>query len=63
MIKLQGGIHAIDFEEGKEDIVYTAGADHTGQVYDRAAGRILSSLRGHSKRVTGTIISENFKSL
>ena len=50
---VQGGILAIDFEEGKEDVIFTAGVDHSGKVYDRSAGRVLSDLKGHSKKVTG----------
>lgn len=50
---LQGGILALDLELGKENIVFTAGADHTGQVYDCQANRIVASLTGHSKKVTG----------
>ena len=52
-LNVQGGILALDLELGKEDIVYTAGADHKGQVYDCKANRIVASLTGHSKKVTG----------
>lgn len=50
---LQGGILALDVQLGKENIVYTAGADHTGQVYDCEDNRVIASLTGHSKKVTG----------
>ena len=43
----------MDLELGKENLVYTAGQDHTGQVYDCQANRIVASLTGHSKKVTG----------
>ena len=35
--------------------MYTAGADHTGQVYDREDNRVIASLTGHSKKVTGIL--------
>lgn len=54
---LQGGILAVDFAAGKENLVFTAGNDHTGQVYDREANRVVASLTGHSKKVTGNLPS------
>ena len=50
---MQGGILALDFVPGFENVVATAGADHTGKVFDRESNRIVSSLTGHSKKVTG----------
>lgn len=46
----QGGILAIDL---LGETVATAGADHTVQLFDRGAERVLASLTGHGKRVTG----------
>lgn len=48
----QGGILALDLELGKENIVYTAGVDHTGQVFDTRDKRVVASLTGHSKKLT-----------
>lgn len=50
---VQGGILALDLELGKENIVYTAGVDHTGQVFDTRNKRVVASLTGHSKKLTG----------
>lgn len=59
---MQGGILALDFEAGKENIVYTAGADHTGQVFDLENKRVVAELKGHSKKVTGKPPSHNLHS-
>lgn len=48
----EGGIMAIDLSPSSEDIVASAGRDHTVQIYDRAQGRKVGELTGHSKRVT-----------
>lgn len=48
----EGGITAIDLSPSNDDIVASAGRDHTVQIYDRAQQRKLSELTGHTKRVT-----------
>ena len=48
--RTQGGILAIDL---LGDLVATAGADHSVQLFDRGAERVIASLNGHAKRVTG----------
>lgn len=53
---VQGGILALDFQPGAEHLVFTAGVDHTGQVFDLEANRVLASLNGHAKKVTGTAL-------
>ena len=35
--------------------MFTAGVDHTGQVFDLEANRVLASLNGHAKKVTGIV--------
>jgi pre-mRNA-processing factor 19 len=48
----QPGILGLDFVSGMESLVVTAGADHTGKVYDRDSNRLVTTLTGHSKKVT-----------
>ncbi|KAL3134881.1 hypothetical protein ABBQ32_007847 [Trebouxia sp. C0010 RCD-2024] len=48
----EGGITAIDLSPASEDIIASAGRDHTVQIYDRSQERKLSELSGHTKRVT-----------
>jgi WD40 repeat protein len=50
---LQGGIKAIDISPASSSVVATAGGDGIVAVYDSAAGRLLSELRGHTKKVNG----------
>lgn len=49
---LQGGIKAVDSSpvEGSS-VVATGGADGSVAVFDVEAGRIVSQLKGHSKKV------------
>lgn len=49
----QGGIKAIDTSPASSSVVATAGGDGLVAVYDSAAGRLLSELRGHTKKVNG----------
>ena len=50
-LSMQGGILSLDLHG--DSLVATAGADHTVQLFDRQSERVLASLSGHSKRVTG----------
>jgi WD40 repeat protein len=54
---LQGGIKAIDTSPASSSVVATAGGDGVVAVYDSAAGRLLSELRGHTKKVNGECCS------
>ncbi|KAG9445748.1 hypothetical protein H6P81_011876 [Aristolochia fimbriata] len=45
------GILSIDIHPSK-DIIATGGVDSNAVIFDRAAGQILSTLTGHSKKVT-----------
>ena len=47
----KGGIAAVAVAPDADAVVATAGGDATVQLFDRAAGRALASLKGHSKKV------------
>mmetsp|Transcript_13631 Transcript_13631/g.29224 ORF Transcript_13631/g.29224 Transcript_13631/m.29224 type:complete len:512 (-) Transcript_13631:704-2239(-) len=47
-----GGIVCIDINPYSASTLATAGLDGTAQIFDYAAGRVISSLEGHSKRLT-----------
>jgi hypothetical protein len=47
-----GGIVSIGINPGAPSVLATAGLDHTIQIFDHAAGRLLGSLTGHGKRLT-----------
>mmetsp|Transcript_2602 Transcript_2602/g.4424 ORF Transcript_2602/g.4424 Transcript_2602/m.4424 type:complete len:504 (+) Transcript_2602:171-1682(+) len=49
----QGGIEAVDIHPENSAVVATAGADSTIQLYDYKATRLVASMEGHAKRVTG----------
>jgi WD40 repeat protein len=53
----QGGIKAIDTSPASSSVVATAGGDGVVAVYDSAAGRLLSELRGHTKKVNGELFA------
>ncbi|KAK9866225.1 hypothetical protein WJX84_007807 [Apatococcus fuscideae] len=48
----QGGITAIDLAPDDETVVATAGMDATVQIYSTAESRVLTTLSGHTKRIT-----------
>lgn len=52
---VQGGILAIDTSPATDTVVATAGMDGQVHVFDRAAGRIVAELQGHSKKVNGAV--------
>jgi pre-mRNA-processing factor 19 len=47
----KGGIAAVALAPGAPSLSATAGADASVQLYDRAAGRAVAALKGHSKKV------------
>lgn len=47
----KGGILSLDVSPEGDGVLATAGGDGAVTVYDRAAGRVLASLTGHSKKV------------
>jgi pre-mRNA-processing factor 19 len=49
----QSGISAIDLNPASDSVLATAGLDGTIQILDYLQGRVLGSLQGHSKRLTG----------
>ncbi len=50
---MQGGITSIDLSPDNDSIVATGSMDATVQIYSTTESRVLSSLTGHSKRITG----------
>ena len=47
-----GGIVSLDVNPEFPNVLATAGLDSTVQVFDHVQGRVLASLKGHSKRLT-----------
>jgi pre-mRNA-processing factor 19 len=47
----KGGIAAVAVAPDADAVVATAGGDATVQLFDRAAGRALATLKGHTKKV------------